>query len=285
MGRVFAFIRQFYTILLFVFLQIIALTMLYNYSKSHRAFLSTTANELTGGVNKQFYKVNDYMHLKEVNQQLVQENKKLLQERNLNYVPIGNTKKDFIDTLFYDTLGRAVTRLRYSWMDAKVVYNSLYKEKNYIQVARGVNQGVRADMGLVSENGGVAGKLVEVSGNYATAMSMLHKDFNLQGKVLRGNTTGWIKWDGKDSRYIFVEKVPKDVTLQRGDSIVTFGSEIFPDNLPIATVDTAYIQKGTNYLVVKAKTVCNFGSLSYAYIVENKDAKEQKEQLQKALLK
>jgi rod shape-determining protein MreC len=285
MGRVFAFIRQFYTILLFIFLQIVSLTMLYNYSRSHRAFLSTTANEVTGGFNKQFYKVNDYMHLKEVNEQLVQQNKKLLQNQSYNYTPAGNTKKDFIDTLFFDTTGKAVTRLRYSWMDAKVVYNSLYKEKNYIQVARGANQGVRADMGLVSENGGVAGKLVEVSGNYATAMSMLHKDFNLQAKAPRSNATGWVKWDGKDNRYVYIEKVPKDVVFNRGDSIVTFGSEIFPDNVPIATIDTAYVQKGTNYLVVKARTVCNFGALSYAYIVENKDAKEQKEQLQKALLK
>lgn len=285
MGRVFAFIRQFYTILLFVFLQIIAMVMLYNYSHSHKATFSTTANNLTGGINKQFYKVKDYMHLKEVNENLVAENKSLLQHQMYNYIPMGNTKKDFVDTLFYDTLGRAVTRLKYSWMDAKVVYNSLYKEKNYIQVARGVNGQVRKDMGLVSESGGVAGKIVEVSGNYATAMSMLHKDFNLQAKINKINATGWVKWDGTDYRFVIIEKMPKGSNIEKGDSLVTYGSEIFPDNIPIAIVDTSYIEKGTNTLKVKARTVCNFGALSYAYVVENKDALEQKEQLQKALSK
>jgi rod shape-determining protein MreC len=282
MGRFFAFVRQFFTIILFVVLQIVALSMLYSYSASHKAVFSTVANQVTGSINKRFYKVQDYLHLNEVNKNLSQHNLSLLQKQKENYVNIGNTTKDFYDTLFIDTTGKPFVKLLYSWKDAKVVYQSLFKEKNYIQLARGVNGGLKKDMGVVSESGAVAGRIVEVSGDYSTAMSVLHKDFNLQGKVKRTDHTGWIKWDGKDYRYINLEKVPKDIVLYKGDSIVTYGSEAFPDNTPIAVVDTAYIEKTTNYLKVKLRTITNFGALSYAYIVENNEAAALKEQLKKA---
>jgi rod shape-determining protein MreC len=279
MGRLLIFIKHFYTVLLFVVLQVVALVMLYNYNNMHKALFSQTANQFTGAINSKFYKAQDYMHLTETNKNLAAQNAALLQQQPYNFTNIQNKFKDFADTLFYDTLGKPVVRLRYRWIESKVVYNSLFKEKNYIQLDKGSAAGLKVGMGILSDAGGIAGKIVEVSGNYATAMSLLHKDFFVQGKIKQANISGQIKWDGDDYRFVNVDRIPKDILLNKGDSIFTQGSNIFPDNMPIAIVDTSYIDKGSNYLKVKAHTVTNFGALSFAYIIENRDTEEQKKQL------
>lgn len=279
MGRVFIFLRHFYVIILFVVLQIVALTMLYNYSNTHQAIFSSTANQFTGAINSKFYTTQNYMHLKTVNENLAKQNALLLQQQPFNYTNLQNKFKDFADTLFYDTLGRPVVRTKYRWIEAKVVYNSLFKEKNYIQLDKGTANNLKIGMGILSDAGGIAGKIVEVSANYATAMSVLHKDFFVQGKIKNANITGPIKWDAQDYRYINVERISNTILVNKGDSINTFGSNIFPDNMPIAIVDTAYIEKGSSYLKIKAHTVTNFGALAFAYIIENRDTEELKKQL------
>jgi rod shape-determining protein MreC len=279
MGRVFIFIRHFYVYLLFVVLQVVALVMLYNYSRVHKAVFSQNANQITGAINSKFYKTQDYLHLTEVNENLAKQNALLLQQQPFNFSSIQNKFKDFSDTLFYDTTGKAVVRVKYRWIEAKVVYNSLFKEKNYIQLDKGTKDNLRVGMGILSDAGGVAGKIVEISNGYATAMSLLHKDFFIQCRLKQANITGQIKWDGEDYRFVNVEKISKDILVNKGDSLLTIGSNIFPDNMPIAIVDTAYAEKGSGYLKIKAHTVTNFGALSFAYIIENRDTEELKKQL------
>ena len=77
MRNIFLFIRQYFNLITFVILQLICVITLSKYSKTHEAFFSTKANEITGKVNKQYNKLNKYFALAEVNQQLAFENSKL----------------------------------------------------------------------------------------------------------------------------------------------------------------------------------------------------------------
>ncbi|HEX6849619.1 MAG TPA: rod shape-determining protein MreC, partial [Chitinophagaceae bacterium] len=78
MRNVFLFIRRYFTFISFVLLQVFALSMLFRYNKYHRAVFFGKANEITGFVNSQYDKVDDYFHLKEENQRIHKMNDSLL---------------------------------------------------------------------------------------------------------------------------------------------------------------------------------------------------------------
>ena len=77
-----------------------------------------------------------------------------------------------IDTIQIDTVFQ---QRRYQYLPAKVVGNSVNQPNNYIQVHRGSQQGVTADLGVTDINNSVVGTVVDVSKNYAVVMSLLHR--------------------------------------------------------------------------------------------------------------
>ena len=70
MRNIFLFIRRYFVFLCFLVLQGIALWMLVNYNRYHRTVFLGVSNEITGSVNTQVDKVDDYFHLREENRRV-----------------------------------------------------------------------------------------------------------------------------------------------------------------------------------------------------------------------
>ena len=76
--------------------------------------------------------------------------------------------------------------------------------------------------------------------------------------------------------------MPRLATVVKGDTIVTGAeSTIFPENIPIGTIEKVYIDKKTNYYTLDIRLFNDMTSLGYIYIMENKD-REEIQQLQQA---
>ena len=67
MRNIFLFIRRYFVLLSFLVLQGIALWMLFTYNRFHQAVGMGVASEITGLVNAQVDKVDDYFHLRDEN--------------------------------------------------------------------------------------------------------------------------------------------------------------------------------------------------------------------------
>src|SRR5688572_21191688 len=171
MRNIFLFIRRFLNFFFFLVLQIIALSMLFRYNKYHEAAFAGVAKELTGGIYDKANNVEYYFHLKTTNDSLVQENVRLRNMLASNFEGPDTASRQIVDTIPYDTLGHY---RKYIAREARVSNNTTSTQNNYITIHRGTNQGVKVDMGVISSSG-VVGTVVNVSANYATVMSLLHR--------------------------------------------------------------------------------------------------------------
>ena len=274
MRNIFLFIRQYFNLITFFILQLICVISLSKFSKTHEAFFSTEANEITGSINTQYNKLNRYFTLIEANKELALENTKLKDALKTNFVSSDSTRVIVADSLIKDTLNRY---RKYSYLPALVVNNSVSQESNYLMLERGAKQGVKKDMGVVGPLG-IVGKVVSVSENYCVVMSLLNRNSKVSAMFKRGKeqNASNISWDGKDAHYLTMEKVSKAVDVKKGDTIVTSTySPSFPSLLMIGTVaDIKTDAIGNNY-TLKIKAATNFSALQHVHIIANHYYEEQ----------
>lgn len=278
MKNIFLFIQRYFVFICFILLQIICIVLLSNSSKTHQAFFAGAANEVTGKINKRYYGTKEYLSLKETNKQLADENARL---RNLvlsNFQVSDTTQINKIDSLVKDSLNRF---RKYTFLPAKVVANTISSASNYIMLERGLLQGVRKDMSVVTSNG-IVGIVVEVSDNYCKVMSLLHRNTKVSAMLLKNNISGDVEWDGADPNFINMKKVNKSAIVKIGDSVVTSTySANYPSNIMIGTVVEIKPEKSSSFYNLKLKTTVNFFNLQYAYIIRNARFEEQQMLMQK----
>ncbi|HYC28522.1 MAG TPA: rod shape-determining protein MreC, partial [Chitinophagaceae bacterium] len=156
-------------------------------------------------------------------------------------------------------------------------------QNNYITIHRGENQGVKRDMGVISSSG-IVGTVVNTSANYATVMSMLHRQSRMRASLKKSGETGTVQWDGNSPLFLTLIDIPKSARIAKGDSIVTSYSDRFPPGLLVGTVYEIIEDKASNFYTLKLKPGTNFFNLQYVYVIENLQRDEQK-QLEEATKK
>ncbi len=277
MRNVFLFISRYRTFFTFLILQVVALWFLYTYNKFHRAKFLGVANEVTGRLNTQYDKVEDYFTLKAENQRLNKLNDSLL-----NLLPSNFEKRDTAATLKTDSVAYDTSGLyrQYLWRDAKVVYNTINFDKNYIQLNRGANQGIKDNMSVIGSDGSAVGVVVNVSPNFSVVMSLLHVESKRSVVLKKTGSMGTVSWDGKNPLYLTLPKIPRSDSVQVGDTVVTSMSSNFPPGFMVGTVAEIISDKSTNFYVLKLKTAANFFSLQQVHVVENIYYNEQTKLLQ-----
>ena len=247
-------------------LQIAALYILFHYNKFHEAVFSGVANELTGNIGGKYNNITYYFHLKKTNDDLAKENEELRNKLLSNYEQPDSTQKIFQDSIPYDTLGH---HRKYIWRSAKVVNNSVSLPNNTFTIARGENQGIRKDMGVVSPTG-VAGVVLNTSSNYAVVMSLLHRDSKISASLKKTGETGQVSWDGSSPLYITLKNIPKSAQVVKGDSVVTspYASH-FPQGILIGTVLEIVDDKTSSFYILRLKPATNFFNVQYVTVVDN----------------
>jgi rod shape-determining protein MreC len=271
--NVILFIRKYANFLFFLLLQITALSFLFRYNKYHEAAFMNVAGEFTGSIYQRYSKVEYYFRLKKINEQLAAENTRLNQLLKENFEMPGGSKKIVMDTVQADTI-REIRK--YSWLGAKVVGSTVNTQVNFITVHRGFLQDVRPNMGVVSPQG-IVGTVVNVSDNYASVMTLLHRQYKVVVKIKNGGERGTIEWDGVSPMFVTLKDIPKSAKVQVGDSIVTSStSSLFPGNLMVGTIAEIVDDKSSNFYTLKVKPATNFFNIEYVYIIANGQLLEQR---------
>jgi rod shape-determining protein MreC len=282
MRNIFLFIRIYFNFIFFLLLMGISLFMLFNYNRYHHTVYSATAGEITGKISQQYNNVEYYFQLKRTNDSLVKANAILYNKLKQDYELADTATKLAIDTIRIDTL---LHERKFLYLPAKVVGNSVSQTNNYLQLHRGLQQGVVADMGVTDINNSVVGTVVDVSNNYSVVMSLLHRQSNISAKLKKTGETGSIIWDGVQPNIVIFKDIPKEVKVAKGDTVITSGfSDKFPYGLLIGTVKEIETDKTTGTYIIKVKTAANFYNLQYVYIINNLQ-KQEPQQLLKSVKK
>ncbi len=268
MRNIFLFIRRYFNFFLFLFLQVLCIYFIVNYSRYHHAAFAHTANKLTGSVNKQYNNVEDYFHLKRINDSLLLANERLYNMLKQNYNLPDTVTRQSVDSIKLDS---SSTLKNYSYLSAKIIANSVASQSNSLVLFGSNVLQAHKDMGVVDELNAVVGVITDISGEYAVVMSLLHKDSRLNGKLLKTGETGTILWDGKETNVVTMLNIPKTTRISKGDSVITSGfSTRFPKGLLVGRVEEVLKDKTSNNFIIKLRTAVNFHNVQYGYILANK---------------
>lgn len=260
-----------------------SLYLLFGYNSFQNTVYSQVASEVTGSINNEVNKVSYYFHLRKTNDSLAKENERLYNQLRADYnVP------DTADGLKLDSIGTdslSVYR-RYKYLQAKVVRNSVSSKDNYIILHRGTEQGVKKDLGMIAQNGAVAGTVIGVSKNYSVVMSLLHSKSSISARLKKGGETGTLIWDGVDREVLLLKNISKSAKINEGDTVVTSGfSEKFPKGLILGYVKDIINDKSNPTFTVRVASAVNFETLQYGYVIDNLQKGEIDELMQKTIIK
>ncbi len=275
MRTLFVFLWKHYFLLLFLILEIISFIFIINHSYYQRATIISSANGITGYVYNTANSITGYFGLKRANEELSEENARL---RSLESIVLLTP-----DTIQHDRADSIHQQL-YHYFSAKVISNSTSKRNNYLLLNKGLSQGVGKDMGVITPKG-VIGIVKDVSLNFSSVLSVLHKQARVSAKLKKNNQLGTLIWQGTNYSVGTLKDIPTHIQLNVGDTIITSGfSHIFPEGIPIGSINEYYIEKGDNFYTIKLDFFVDFNNLSYVMVVDNLMKKEQESLAKKSMI-
>jgi rod shape-determining protein MreC len=204
--------------------------------------------------------INDYFYLRKINSDLAEENARLnfLLSRNKLSVRYAN-----MDTM------RNAALLQYDYKVAKVINNSVSQVDNYLTINKGMADGLKPGMGVVSP-GGVVGRIKICSEHFSTVTSLLHTKMLISAEIQRNNAFGSVKWDGNDPFQAKLLYIARHIKPALGDTVVTSAfSTIFPAGLPVGIVRNINIRDDDTFYNIDLQLLTDFSTLSYVYVIQN----------------
>lgn len=266
MRNLIVFLARHYFFLLFLALQIISLTLVVNHNYFQHAAAVSASNSLIGSMYETRNEVTQYFNLKDQNIRLAEENALLLAQLKSAYLNYDTASATVYDSV---KLGDKMERVRYQYIAAQVIDNTVSLRNNYIILNRGALQGVKPDMGVIIP-GGVVGIVREVSDNFCVVMSLLHKDSNISASVKRDGTFGQVSWNFLDYTEGEMVDLPTHSKIVLGDTLVTSGfGDAFPAGIPVGTVMHYERKGGDKTYTVRVHFTTDFRKLHHVYIVRD----------------
>ena len=266
MRNFFLFLLREHFFFLFFVLEIISFILIIQNNYYQKSVFINSSNELAGNVFSTFNNISQYFSLKDENKRLSKENAKLLNEAKKFYIINNNNIFQHYDTIFHDD---TLYSQQYEFISAKVINSSVNKRNNYLTISKGYKSGITKDMGVITSNG-IVGIVMDVSPNFSTIISILHKDSKISAKIKKNGHLGTVIWNGGDYCMAQLIDVPTHVKLTIGDTIISSGnSTSFPEGILIGTILNYKIEKGDNFYSISIKLSTDFNNISYAYIIKN----------------
>lgn len=260
------FIRKFRYFLLFILLETIAFIFIIQHHSFHKSKFINSANAVTGGIYSKVSSLNEFFHLKSENQQLIEENtllRNLLNKRELN---LNKDNFKLNDSAKYGQ--------KYEYSFGKIINNNYTKRNNTLTLNKGKNQGVTADLGIVNSKG-IIGVTKSISNNYATVLSILNTNSNINVRLKNSNHYGTLVWNGKDYNILQLIDIPRQAQIKIGDTIITGGkSAIFPEGIKIGAVKSFNFENN-QYKNIDILLFNDMSSIGYVQIVKNLERVEQ----------
>ena len=239
----------------FVLLEVLSFTLLFQYNKYQGSAYFTSANAIAGGVYDFTSNASSFFDLRDNNTRLEAVNDSLQAELlALKEATRGKLKPYSRE---YQTLG------------AEVINMSLYKSHNLMTINRGEDDGVRTEMGVVCSSG-VVGIVYKTTAHYAVVMPLLNVDSRVSCRITDKDYFGTMTWDAGSPLYTIVSGIPRHAEIKKGDRVETNGfSDIFPAGIPLGwVVGIGESMDGLSYELTVRLSV-DFASLRDIGIITN----------------
>ena len=261
---------------LLVVCEAIALLLLFHGSLYHSFVGAAASSSVVGRIHTEGSRWRAYLSLQQQNQQLTAqlaalEGRYLSLQRQFEYLLADTVVPQVLTPL--DTVVREEPS--FTFVTARVVSLTYLKANNMMTIDRGARDGIKPNMGVVSQSG-VVGIVAQVGARYATVVPLINESLTLSCMTLREGHVGDLLWRQKLSpTESIVRGLPKHAHLAVGDTIVTSGySAIFPPGMMIGRLEGEGTE-GTPLTYRKELPVLlatDFGQLHHVYVITGGDA-------------
>lgn len=251
-------------------MELLCMFLVVNNNNGQNAIFNSTFSAFSNSITNQADGLTQFINLTSVNDSLARENSNLLQERD---------NALFIQTIQKDSVQIPETEQMYTFTAAKVTSNSTNLNNNSLFINRGKKHGITKSMGVIGAgSSGVIGIVKSTTDNFSRILPILHRQSKISASIKRNNFYGSLIWKGGNPTKVNLSDIPKHANLVKGDTVQTSGySSIFPEGIMIGTVDTFWLQEGTNFYDIKVNLSIDLSNIKYVYVVENLMKKELEE--------
>jgi len=261
MQQIINFLIRYKIFLLYLFLLVISFILTFQSHSYHQSKFLNSSNYISGSIYSFSDNISSYFDLREENNSLVEENKRLRNKLFNNDQVSGAS----VDSLATD----------YEVIRGKVINNSYADQRNYVTINKGKKDSIAQDMGVITDKG-ILGIVENTSNNFSTVQSILSEKSNINAKIKNSNHFGSLVWENtKDYNVVQLIDIPRLVPLTIGDTIVTGAmSSIFPENIPIGTIKKFDLDNSKSFYFIDVELFNDMTNIGNVYIIKNLNRKE-----------
>ena len=279
MKNLLAFLQKYFHWVLFVTLEVVSLVLLFQYNHYQNSVWSSSANVVVGKIYEWGSALDSYFSLKKVNENLTLRNFYL--ERQVSQ--LRRLYQESQETQSKEERKALADMSQYSLVPAKVISNATNTPDNLMTIDKGSKDGIEEGMGVVC-GAGIVGITYLTSTHYTVVIPVLNSRSSRISCAIRGHGYfGVLRWYGGDSRYAFVEGIPRHARFKRGDWVETNGySSIFPEGVLVGKIVEVYNSRDGLSYKLKVQLSTNFGNLRDVVVVTDKSFAERVRLMQAA---
>jgi rod shape-determining protein MreC len=236
------------------------------YSQSVRNFFYT----FSFPINSFFWKIGGEVYsvfqalihpfaIQKENEKLFLEQQKLLSEIS----SLKELKKE--NELLREALGLELNK-EFNLVLARVGAK-LISDKS-ILVDKGIKDGIKKNMPVITEQKGLVGRVEEVYDNFSVISLLFSKKVSFEAKILEKDIKGLVKGSCYDS--IFFDLVPQYQDVQVGDLVVTTAGEgIFPPGIYVGRVADVKKVDVKSFQEISIEPSFDLHNLEYVFILKD----------------
>lgn len=253
MQQLLAFLYKYRVFGFFLFLELISTWLLTRYNRYYNASFFNSSNYIVAQAQNRRNQFQNYLNLIEVNDELAQENARLRRQ----------LAKQLRNRSAFDS-----TR-QFEYIVADVINNDFQRSENYLTLNRGLNDGIKPGMGVISPTG-VVGIVKSASRRFSTVTSLLHQDLMVSSELAPTKTLCTTQWHAKDPLTSALKYIPRHIPVKQGDSVITSGfNSVFPEGLLIGTVSIFTLSDESPFYDAELRLASDFTSLDLVYVIRN----------------
>lgn len=261
-------ILRFQNFLLFLVLQVVCFSLIFQYNNYHRTTFVNSTGSIIGSIYSKRQDISEYLSLREINKELAAENARLKNCDKESFLDLQDDLYEINDTLY---------KRRFEYLSAKVINSSLNAKANFITINRGEVHGVTTEMGVISGNN-IVGIIKDVGKHFSTVVPVINPGFQASVKLKNSGEQGILSWSGNSVAQAEIHNLPPHAKINPGDTIVTTGfSAYFPSEVVVGTVEAAEIKSGENLYTATINLSTDYYRISYVEVINNLMRKEQLE--------
>lgn len=273
MRNLIAFFRRFRIFILFVLLQIFALSTYFTSLSFPRSQYISSASKVSSAILEGKNNITKYWNLGENNKMLQEENIRLRRKISSSFIRLDRNLVRINDSLYQQ---------QYEYIPAEVINSSCNKRNNFFTLNIGKKQGVKRGMGVFSDKG-IIGVIHNVSDHYSVVKSVLTENINIDVIIEPSGAFGLLKWDGRDPKRGSISGISNDMRIKKWSKVVTRGgSGIFPRGLIVGRIEKLKTIEGKPLWDVTFKYSEDYRKIQSVYVIKNLLRQEQ-EKLEKEI--